>query len=134
MMEGYWPTAASHPNATRHDIEHANWYNSVTRLVVTQTMKNDARPGTRFISDNVPQEIERLKTLPGKNILLIGSLSVAQLLSAHHVIDEYWINVNPVILGQGTPLFKQTDRLNLRLIESRTFKAGVITLHYETIR
>jgi len=134
MMESYWPTAATHPNATRHDIEHADWYNAVTKLVVTKTIRNDARTNTRFLNDNIPQEIERLKTQPGKNILLIGSLSVAQLLSAHHLIDEYWINVNPVVLGHGTPLFNQTDRLNLRLIETRTFKAGVITLHYETVR
>lgn len=134
MMEGYWPTAASQPDASKHDIEHSNWYNAVTKIVCTKTLKNDAPPNTRFIGENIPQEIERLKAQPGRNILLIGSLSVAQLLSAHGIIDEYWINVNPVVLGQGTPLFQQTDRLNLRLIESRTFKAGVTTLHYETVR
>ena len=51
------------------------------------------------------------------------------------MINEYWLFVNPVLLGQGIPLFKDvTETTKLKFIESKTFPCGVIALHYETKR
>jgi dihydrofolate reductase len=51
------------------------------------------------------------------------------------MINEYWLFVNPVLLGQGIPLFKDvTETTKLKLIETKTFSCGVIALHYETKR
>lgn len=135
MMEGYWPTAASRPNATQHDVQHSNWYNAATKVVFSTTMAGSNRPDTHVISNNIPQAIAHIKKQPGKNLLLIGSISIAQYFTAHQLIDEYWINVNPVILGGGLPLFKSpAQRIGLRLLEAKPDKSGVVTLRYETNR
>ena len=68
MMESYWPTAANQPNASKHDIQHSRWYNSVTKIVISKTIKDKNIPRTRFISENVSGEIKKLKQQPGKNI------------------------------------------------------------------
>ena len=53
MMENYWPTAADKPNATKHDIEHSQWYNNVNKVVLSRTLKSKGSNKTKFISDNI---------------------------------------------------------------------------------
>jgi dihydrofolate reductase len=72
-----------------------------------------------------------LKKLPGKNILIFGSPRASHSLLNIGLIDEYWIFVNPILLGKGIPLFKNVaDRVRLKLLESKTFGSGVVALHY----
>ncbi len=106
MMDGYWPNAADQPNATKHDIEHSRWYNSVNKIVISQSMKGFNPDKVSFIGDNIPEEIKKQKTLPGSNILIFGSPSACHLLMEHNLIDEYWLFVNPVSLGKGIPLLR----------------------------
>src|SRR3954454_21903438 len=61
MMESYWPTAADQPNATKHDIQHSRWYNSVTKIVVSKTLQQDNLVRTKIMSDNIAEEIKRTK-------------------------------------------------------------------------
>lgn len=51
LMESYWPTAASRPNATKHDMDHSKWYNSVSKIVASKTMKGAKLPNTTIISE-----------------------------------------------------------------------------------
>lgn len=135
MMDSYWPTAAEQPNASKHDKEHSRWYNSVEKVVLSKTMQGRQKPKTTFIGDNVPFEIEKLKKQPGKHILIFGSPSAIHTLMAHQLIDEYWLFVNPVILGQGIPLFAESKEQTALILEtSRQFPCGVIALHYTTVR
>src|ERR1044072_7028704 len=46
LMEGYWPTAADKPNASKHDIEHSTWYNKVDKVVLSKTMEGQQLPNT----------------------------------------------------------------------------------------
>ncbi len=133
MMDGYWPTAADQPNASKHDIQHSTWYNKVEKIVLSRTMKNnDQSKNTRFISDHVGEEIRRLKQKPGKNILVFGSLSAVQTLFSENLVDDIWLFVNPVILGKGLSFFDGVkERLKLKLVLSKTFASGVVCLHYE---
>jgi dihydrofolate reductase len=129
MMEGYWPTAADQPNASRHDIEHARWYNAVTKVVISKTLKN--KPGTQVISNNIPEEIQKLKNQSGKNILMFGSPSTAHTLMHHNLIDEYWVFVNPVLIGKGIPLFSNIqEKVILKLRETKKLNSGVVGLWY----
>src|SRR5688500_7768020 len=57
MMEGYWPTAADKPNASKHDIEHSKWYKNVHKVVLSKTMKDADLPDTTIVSDNLPEKI-----------------------------------------------------------------------------
>ncbi len=132
MMENYWPTAGDKPNASRHDIEHSKWYNSVEKVVLSKTMKKAITKNTRFIGDNILDEINQLKRKPGKNILIIGSPSFVHLLMKQNLIDDYWLFVNPIVLGKGIPLFSGIkDKFQLKLLRSKEYSIGVIALHYE---
>jgi dihydrofolate reductase len=133
MMESYWPTAAEQPAATKHDIEHSRWYNKVAKVVVSKTMQGVNLTNTKIISDNLANEIIKLKQGTGKNILIFGSPTVAHSLIKENVINDYWLFVNPVLLGQGIPMFKGIkEKAKLKLVTSNAFPSGVVCLHYES--
>lgn len=130
MMEAYWPDAGKQPNATAHAKEHSEWYNSVTKYVVS---RSQPKTGDRaeVIGRNLPEEIRKIKSLPGKNILMIGSPSPARELIAAGLIDEFWLSLNPVILGKGISLYPQiNDRVKMKLTKSKTYQCGVIGLTF----
>jgi len=132
MMESYWPTAAESPTATKHDIEHANWVNNALKIVFSRTREKTNWKNTMIIKDDIAEKIADMKNQRGKNLLLIGSASITHVFMQHNLIDEYWINVNPVLLGEGTPLFTNiSDRVNLKLVQAKTFAHGVVGLQYE---
>jgi dihydrofolate reductase len=132
MMESYWPTAGNQPNASRHDIEHSNWYNKVEKVIVSRSLKNKNIPNTKIISKNLSEEIEKLKQQPGKDIVIFGSPSASHSLMELNLIDEYRLFISPVLLGKGIPLFKNiSDKVNLKLAESNMFSSGVVMLHYK---
>ena len=131
MMEGYWPTAGDQPNASKHDIEHAQWYKNIPKIVLSKTMAGKKPVNTHIVSDQLVDEINRLKQGEGKDILIFGSPRASHSLMAEGLVDGYWLFVNPIVLGEGIPVFKNVkDRSALRLVESRIFSSGVIALHY----
>ena len=132
MMDGYWPTAGDEPDASKHDKEHAAWYNAADKIVLSRTMVAATAPKTSFIGDNTVDGIRRLKEKPGKNIHIFGSPSASYELTRARLIDEYWLFVNPVLLGKGIPLFNDLeDRISLELATTKVFDKGVIALHYK---
>ena len=135
MMENYWPNAANLLNASKHDIEHSNWYNRVEKVILSKTMKDIKKDKTAFISDDAAAFIKKLKEQPGKNILVFGSPGAVHVLMVNDLIDEYWLFVNPVILGEGIPLFTRlSKRSSLTLVTSKAFAYGVVALHYKVSR
>ena len=135
LMESYWPKAAEQPNATKHDIEHSRWYKKVSKVVLSKTINETELINTKVISKNLSDRINELKQQEGKNILIFGSPTASLSLLNLGLIDEFWIFVNPIIVGQGIPLFKKVnEKIILELVESKTFSCGVIALHYKTKR
>ena len=130
MMQAYWPTAADRPNPSKHDVEHSRWYNGVTKAVVSKTLKGKELANTKIISENLADEIQKLKEGEGKNIVMFGSVSVGHLLAQNNLIDDYWLFVNPVVLGEGIPLFAKSP-LQLKLVSAERLSSGVVALHYE---
>lgn len=131
MMESYWPTAEDKPNATRHDIAHSRWYRKAAKVVLSKTMKGVDRPNTRIVAGNSTEEISKLKRAAGSDILMFGSPTAAHSLMAESLIDDYWLFVNPILLGEGIPLFKGIkEKAVLKLVESKVFSCGVVCLHY----
>ena len=100
MMQNYWPKAGEQPNATKHDIEHSNWYNKVSKIVLSKTINETGLHNTEIIGDQLSNHITRLKQQEGKNILIFGSPGASQSLLNEGLIDEFWLFVNPVILGE----------------------------------
>ena len=132
MMESYWPKAADKPSATKHDIEHSRWYNSVSKIVLSRTLQQSSLTNTTILADNIPQRIKDIKQENGRDILMFGSPSAAHTLTQHNLIDDYLLFVNPVILGSGIPLFAGIrERKQLRLLSARAFSSGVAGLHYQ---
>lgn len=134
MMDAYWPTAADQPNASRHDFEHSTWYNTVDKVVLSKTLQGKSFKNTKIITEHVAREIQLLKQTAGKEIIMFGSPSASHSLMQDNLIDEFWIFVNPILLGNGIPLFKGINQhINLRLLKTHAFASGVVCLHYERI-
>jgi dihydrofolate reductase len=135
MMESYWPTAADKPTASKHDIEHAKWYKNVHKVVLSKTM-GEALPNTKIISNNLTDSINEIKKHSGEDILLFGSPTATHSLMQQNLIDGYWLFVNPIILGQGIPLFaginsdSDREKIKLKLLTTRQFTNGVTELNY----
>ena len=131
MMASYWPT----PAVIANDPIVAGQMNRVSKIVFSRTLEKAEWNNTRLVKDHIAQEILNLKQQPGKDLALFGSANLMSTLMQLDLIDEHRIMVNPVILGSGNPLFKWTrDKLNLKLIKSRTFGNGNVLLCYEPVR
>ncbi len=132
MMDAYWPTAADQADASAHDISHSRWYNQVEKIVVSETLTQAQVKNAKLISTNLVEEVKKLKALKGKTIIMFGSPGTAQSLIAEKLIDDFWLFVNPILLGEGIPLFPNLkDRSKLELKWSKTFSSGIVGLHYK---
>jgi dihydrofolate reductase len=135
MMENYWPNAGGEPNASKHDIDHSKWYNKAHKIVLSKTMRDADLSNTTIISDNLSDRINEIKQQTGNEILLFGSPTATHSLIQHNLIDGYWLFVNPIILGQGIPLFTDIkDKIKLKLLTTRQFTCGVTELNYTVDR
>ncbi len=133
LMHSYWPTAGAKPNASRHDKEHSAWYNKVEKFVASRTLKTAPDPTISIISHDFTDKVQEIKNRPGAEIIMFGSPGASHALMRENLIDEYWIFVNPILLGAGIPLFKDINEvIKLDLIESKAFSNGVVCLHYKT--
>jgi dihydrofolate reductase len=135
MMENYWPTAGDKPKASKHDIEHSAWYKKVQKVVLSKTLKEENLTNTIIISGNLSDRINEIKQQNGGEILLFGSPTATHSLMQLGLIDGYWLFVNPIILGQGIPLFVDIkDKTKLKLVSTRPFTSGVTELNYSVDR
>jgi dihydrofolate reductase len=134
-MQQYWTSVPSNPSASKFDLEFAKWIDETTKIVFSTTLESADWNNSRLVKENIAEEIMNLKKQPGKDMIIIGSPRFAHHLMQLGLIDEYKITVTPVILGSGLPLFKGfKDRINLKLIENKTFNSGVIGLVYQSTK
>lgn len=103
---------------------------AMTEYVFSNTLKS-VKKGAELISGNSIAEAQRIKSLPGKDIWLFGGASLSSALMKEGLVDELWMSVHPILLGNGKPLFhKQDYRTQLTLLESKTYETGLISLRY----
>jgi len=127
LMAGYWPTQ----DAIKNDPIVAERMNNLPKIVFSKTLDKVAWSNTRLVKDNIEEEIEKMKKRPGKDMAILGSGSIVSLFAQRGLVDEYRLMVNPVVLGQGNPLFKGIgDRIYLKLLGTRTFRSGNVLLYY----
>lgn len=135
MMESYWPTVPANPASSKHDVDHARWVENVSKVVVSKTLETVTWNNTQLVKDHIAEAISALKREPGGDIMTFGSPSLVWTLMQSGLIDEYRINLNPVVLGGGIPLFQGIDgNMPLKLVAAKPFHSGVVGLHYQTIR
>ncbi|RYY89153.1 MAG: dihydrofolate reductase [Chitinophagaceae bacterium] len=131
MMESYWPTAGEKPNASQHDKDHSRWYAGARKIVLSRTLTSDNASNTAIISDDLGANIRQLKQQPGEDILVFGSPTATHSLMQQDLIDGFWLFLNPVLLGEGVPLFRDIrERKMLKLGNTHQFDCGVMELNY----
>ena len=138
LMAGYWLTVPGNPDSSPSEREHAQFLEGATKIVVSRTLDRVAWNGadnTVLIKDHIADEINAIKRQPGKDIWFLGSVALAQTFMQLDLIDEFRININPTVLGQGKPYFAQgTSGFPLKLLEAQTLASGVVALRYERDR
>jgi dihydrofolate reductase len=128
LMASYWPT----PDAIKNDPIVAAKMNALPKVVFSRTLDKVEWNNTRLVKADIEEEIKKMKKQPGKDMALLGSGSIMSGFAQRGLIDEYRIMVNPIILGDGNPLFKGIkDRLNLKLTTTRAFSNGNVLLYYQ---
>jgi dihydrofolate reductase len=131
LMENYWPSVVKNPTGNNPMDEFAVLIDNISKIVFSRTLKNVDWKNTKLKKEVIKEEVLELKQREGKNIL-VGSPSLIVALTQFDLIDEYQICVHPVVLGSGLPLFKNVEeRLNLKLLKTKTFDCGAVTLYYE---
>jgi dihydrofolate reductase len=135
MMAAYWPAAAEGPGADRHAIDHATWVNKAKRYVFSNTLAEApwGQSSCEVVRGDAVEGVARLKQQDGGDIFLVGSITLAQSLMRAGLVDEYHLNLSPVVLGGGRRLFPEglEQALSLRLVASQALSQGVLALHYE---
>jgi dihydrofolate reductase len=125
----YWETAEEDPSVGAPALEFARIWKALPKVVFSRSL--EAVVGnTRLVRDGLAEEVARLKAEDGKDVGA-GGAALAASLTRLGLIDEYRIFVRPIVLGAGTPYFPSLEwRLDLELIETRTFGSRVVYLRY----
>jgi len=130
LMASYWPTQSAKEN----DPIVAGKMNTVPKLVFSKTLDKAEWNNSRVVKENIAEEVSKLKQQQGRDLAIFGSSTLAVTLLQMGFIDELRIMVNPVVLGNGKPLFKGIqEKLNLKLLNTKTFRSGNVLLYYQPI-
>jgi len=130
----YWETADQDPSLDDSMLEWAAIWKRLPKVVFSRTL-SAVQGSARLASGGLAEEIERLRAEPREGDIAIGGATLAAEAAALGLIDEYRARVYPVLLGGGIPFFAQRERrVDLELVETRTFSSGVAYLHYRVAR
>src|SRR5262249_2917175 len=106
-------------------------YPGMMTYVFSRTLEPRTEPGLEIIHSDVVPFVRDLKGRDGKGICIMGGGDLAQSLLEADLIDEIGLNVHPVLLGSGVPLFLEMKRqINLELKDCRVLKTGCVALTY----
>jgi dihydrofolate reductase len=126
LLAAYWPSSTENL---------APKLNNLPKIVFSKTLEKVEWKNSRLIKDNIKEEMLRLKQQPGKDLVLFAGADIASTLQQLGLIDEYRIIVNPVVLSNGKPFFKDIkDRLSLKLLNTKTFNCGNVVLYYHPVK
>ena len=132
LMVPYWPDIAKSQSETKADKEFAQAFDSLNKVVFSRSLASAEDGNTRIVRTNLRDEILKLKQEPGKDIL-VGGVDIPSQLTELGLIDEYRFVVMPIIAGEGRRLLEGIslqEKLQLKLVESKTFKSGCVALRY----
>ena len=131
-MVQFWPSMS--PEEDRF----ATPMNTLPKIVFSQSLSEvtwGKWQNATLVKDDPAQAIARLKQQEGKNLLIFGSGKLISTLAQADLIDDYWLQLHPVVLGSGVSLFSDLERrLDLSLLEAKPSEEGVLILHYQPAR
>jgi dihydrofolate reductase len=127
LMASFWPTKQAYDMMP----QVAEGMNNLPKVVFSRSMDKADWNNTRLIKENLIDEVRKMKSEPGDNMVIMGSGSIVSQLTQARLIDEYQFAVHPLILGSGRTLYEGVkDQLRLKRTNSRTFGNGNILLTY----
>ena len=125
----YWETADENPSASDYELEFARIWKAIPQIVFSKTLEQVVG-NARLAGDSVAEEVAKLKEEPGQD-LAVGGAGLASTCIELGLVDEYRLFVSPVVLGGGTHYFPALEkRIDLELVETRTFGSRVVYLRY----
>jgi len=128
LMASHWQT----PLAFEQTPLIAQAMNASEKIVFSRTLQNVQWSNTRLLKGDIGQEMRKMKLLPGKDMTLLGSGSIVSQFADQGLIDEYQIMIDPVPLGDGSPICKGIrNRQRLQLTMTRSFRSGSVLLCYQ---
>jgi dihydrofolate reductase len=128
LMASFWPTPAAKDRAP----VVAEGMNNLPKVVFSRTLEQASWKNTKLVKGDVAVEVRNMKHEPGPDMAILGSGSIVSQLAQAGLIDEFQIVVNPIVLGKGRTLFDGvTQKLPLKLINTRAFGNGNVVLYYE---
>ena len=130
----YWETADQDPSLDDIQLEWAGLWKPLPKVVFSTTL-SAVEGNARLASGGVAEEIDRLRAEPGEGDIAIGGATLAAAAATLGLIDEYQVLVYPVLVGGGIPFFARNERrVDLELVETRTFSSRVVYLRYRVAR
>ena len=130
----YWETADQDPSLDAPRLEFAALWKALPKVVFSTTL-SAVQGNARLASGGLAEEIERLRADPAEGDVAIGGATLAAEAAGLGLIDEYRARVYPVLVGGGIPFFPQRERrVDLELVETRTFSSSVVYLRYRVAR
>lgn len=130
LME-YWQSVLKNPTGNKAIDGFAMTIDNIPKIVFSHTLNNVEWESAKLANQGLEEEVSELRQQPGKPVL-VGSPSLIVSLMKLNLIDQYQLCVHPVIVGTGLPLFKGiNDRINLKLLKTKTFRCGAEILYYE---
>ncbi|SHF90157.1 Dihydrofolate reductase [Fodinibius roseus] len=130
LME-FWRTLLENPSEEKSMNDFAKAIDQIPKIVFSRTLKNVDWESATIAKGDLKGTVLELKQQSGKDIF-VGSPSLIIQLMKLNLIDEYQFCVHPVVAGSGLPLFENiNDRTILKLIKTKTFSSGAVTLNYE---
>ena len=132
LMVPFWPDVAKSHSMTKASNEFADTFDSINKIVFSQSLDSAEGQNTRIVRTKLQDEILKLKQEQGKNILT-GGVSIPSQFIELGLVDEYHFVVQPIVVGEGRRLLEGIslqERLQLKLVESKIFKSGCVALRY----
>ena len=131
LMASYWPAAHNDPSIPKSMLNFANTLNPLPKIVFSNTLQHVGWNPT-VLKAVVPEEIKRLKSQSGGDIMLGGGAALAQTFFQNGLVDEIQLMVQPVVIGAGKALFSGIDRgIKLKYLRSQSFQSGTVVLCYQ---
>jgi dihydrofolate reductase len=132
-MAAYWPQVVASPDAANNEAEFGRLMNRMSKIVISTTPEELTWENSEQLlvkdDDDLLTKLTELKAMPAKYLLLYGGVQAAHSLIRNKLVDEYRVDVCPIALGAGKPLFPQRTRL--RFISVTPYKSGAMTVTYQ---
>lgn len=130
LMYPYWHEVAVNQSGSQTENAFALAFDALPKIVFSTTLERADWVNTTLRREGLREEVMKWKAEPGK-LVSIGGLDVGSQVASWGLIDEYRFLVHPLIAGKGPRLFEAGGAHALKLVETKTFRSGVVALHYK---